>query len=93
MTLREELKRKTMQAITDKFVEKDHQQIIENHFTTVCNRSAESGKCEAWFWFGTEGGLPVGEWYTSEELEAFATAHSLDYIPSEYNSPALLRWI
>ncbi|MBD9029644.1 MAG: hypothetical protein EGR17_06090 [Butyrivibrio crossotus] len=92
MTLREELKWTTIRAITNKFVDKDHQQIIENHFITVCKKAAESGKFEAWFWYGTEGGLPVGEWYTSEELEAFATANGLDYKPSDYNAPALLRW-
>lgn len=90
--LREKLQRKTMQAINNKFVEKDHQQIIEEHFTAICNKAAENGKLEAYFWFGTEGGLPAGESYTAEELKDFATVHHLDYKPSEYNSPAKLCW-
>ena len=92
MALREELQRKTMKAITEAFFEKNHQQIIEKHFTTICNKAAESGKLEAYFWYGTEGGLPAGILYTNEDLKAFAAEHNLDYEPSEYNSPAKLCW-
>ena len=93
MTLREELQRKTTQALLDKLVEKDlHLRILEEHFTAICNKAAECGKLEAYFWYGLEGGLPDGEFYTSFELKSFAIEHNLDYTPSEYNSPAILSW-
>lgn len=92
MTLREELQSKAIQALTDKVVAKDHKQIIEDHFTAICNKAAERGKLEAYFWYGLEGGLPSGESYTNEELRAYAIAHNLDYTPSEYNSPAKISW-
>lgn len=93
MTLRETLQKKTNQALVDKFVKKDrHQRILEEHFTAICNKAAECGKLEAYFWYGLEGGLPDGESYTSAELEAFAAAHNLDYTPSDRNSPAILSW-
>lgn len=74
-------------------MEKDlHKRILEEHFSAVCNKAAECGNFRAHFLYGLEGGLPDGEFYTSAELKAFATAHNLDYTPSEYNSPAILSW-